>query len=47
MKHIKIVAASCLKDSAQHGGCGECQASCTVANQPCERGTKVRVPQSK
>ena len=55
MKHIKIVAASCLKDSAQHGGCGECQTSCqsacktscTVANQPCERGTKVRVPQSK
>ena len=51
MKHIKIVAASCLKDSAQHGGCGECQASCQtackVANQPCERGTKVRVPQSK
>ena len=44
MKHIKTVAAACLKKSQKKGGCGECQASCqsacktscTVANQKCE-----------
>ena len=45
MKHIKVVAKACLKNSMEKGGCGECQASCqsacktscTVANQKCER----------
>ena len=44
MKHIKTVAAACLKKSLKKGGCGECQescqsackTSCTVANQKCE-----------
>ena len=45
MKHIQTVAKSCLKESLQHVGCGECQASCqsacktscTVANQSCQQ----------
>ena len=45
MKHIKTINASNLKESAAKGGCGEgqgscpsaCQASCTVANQKCEK----------
>ena len=45
MKHIQILHKGSLKSSAQHGGCGECQASCqsacktscTVANQKCEQ----------
>ncbi len=44
MKHIKVVATNLLKNTVQHGGCGECQTSCqsacktscTVANQACE-----------
>ncbi|MDR1568994.1 MAG: six-cysteine ranthipeptide SCIFF [Oscillospiraceae bacterium] len=45
MRHVKIIKPSCLKQTAAHGGCGECQASCqsacktscTVANQKCKR----------
>ena len=45
MKHIKTINKSNLKQSAEKGGCGKCQASCqsacktscTVANQKCER----------
>ena len=44
MKHIKTLNKANLKDTAKHGGCGECQTSCqsacktscTVANQKCE-----------
>ena len=44
MKHIKTLNGATLKQSAAHGGCGECQTSCqsacktscTVANQKCE-----------
>ena len=43
MKHIQTVAEPCLRQSLEHGGCGECQSSCqsacktscTVANQSC------------
>lgn len=45
MKHVKTLNKATLKESAKHGGCGECQTSCqsacktscTVANQKCER----------
>ena len=45
MKHVKTLNKATLKNSAKHGGCGECQTSCqsacktscTVANQKCER----------
>ena len=44
MKHIKTLNGATLKNSAEKGGCGECQTSCqsacktscTVANQKCE-----------
>ena len=44
-KRIITIAKGSLKQSASHGGCGECQTSCqsacktscTVANQECER----------
>ena len=44
MKHVKTLNNANLKNSAVHGGCGECQTSCqsacktscTVANQKCE-----------
>ncbi|EHL19035.1 hypothetical protein HMPREF9628_01786 [Peptoanaerobacter stomatis] len=44
-KHIVTIAKGSLKQSASHGGCGECQTSCqsacktscTVANQECEK----------
>ena len=44
MTHIQTLNGATLKQSAAHGGCGECQASCqsacktscTVANQKCE-----------
>ncbi len=44
MKHIQTLNGATLKNSAAHGGCGECQTSCqsacktscTVANQKCE-----------
>ena len=43
MKHVKTLNGATLKNSAAHGGCGECQTSCqsacktscTVANQKC------------
>ena len=46
VKHIKSLNSAKLKESAQKGGCGECQASCqsacktscTVANQKCKTG---------
>lgn len=45
MKHIKTINAANLKNTAEKGGCGKCQASCqsacktscTVANQKCEK----------
>ncbi len=45
MKHIKTINKANLKQTAEKGGCGKCQASCqsacktscTVANQKCER----------
>jgi predicted ribosomally synthesized six-cysteine peptide SCIFF len=45
MKHIKTLNKANLRESAEKGGCGKCQASCqsacktscTVANQKCER----------
>lgn len=48
MKHIKTLNGATLKNSAAHGGCGECQTSCqsacktscTVANQKCENNNK-------
>lgn len=48
MKHVQTIQTAVLKQSAAHGGCGECQASCqsacktscTVANQNCERKAK-------
>ncbi len=44
MKQIKTLNQASLKESAEKGGCGECQASCqsacktscTVSNQKCE-----------
>ena len=44
MTHVKTLNGATLKQSAAHGGCGECQTSCqsacktscTVANQKCE-----------
>ncbi len=44
MKHISTLTSKKLRDTALHGGCGECQTSCqsacktscTVANQKCE-----------
>ncbi len=40
MKHIQTIQPACLKNSAVHGGCGECQTSCTVANQKCQQKDK-------
>ena len=44
MKHVSTLPSPTLKQTAAHGGCGECQTSCqsacktscTVANQKCE-----------
>ena len=44
MKHVKTIIGAIFKDTADKGGCGECQSSCqsacktscTVANQECE-----------
>lgn len=49
MKHIITIKTRNLCDSAKRGGCGECQTSCQsacktscgIANQKCEKGTKV------
>ena len=43
MKHVSTLTSATLKQTAAHGGCGECQTSCqsacktscTVANQSC------------
>ena len=43
MKHVSTLTSATLKQTAAHGGCGECQTSCqsacktscTVANQKC------------
>ena len=45
MEHIMTLNNPNLKETAEKGGCGECQASCqsacktscTVANQQCEK----------
>lgn len=45
MKHVQTLNKASLKETAKHGGCGECQTSCqsacktscTVANQKCEK----------
>lgn len=45
MKHVQTLNNANLKETAVHGGCGECQTSCqsacktscTVANQKCEK----------
>ena len=36
MTHIKTLNSCTFKETAARGGCGECQTSCTVANQKCE-----------
>ena len=48
MKHISTLTSATLKQTAAHGGCGECQTSCqsacktscTVANQKCEHAKR-------
>ena len=48
MKRIETIETRNLAESAQTGGCGECQTSCQsacktscgVANQPCEKEEK-------
>ena len=40
MKHIQTLNGATLKNSAAHGGCGDCKTSCTVANQKCENDNK-------
>ena len=50
MKHIKIITAKPLTDTIQVGGCGECKTSCqsacktscTIANQSCEKHTRLK-----
>jgi predicted ribosomally synthesized six-cysteine peptide SCIFF len=48
MKHVKTLNNRNLMQTAEKGGCGECQASCqsacktscTVANQKCEKASR-------
>ena len=40
MERIKTLETRDLNKSVQTGGCGECQTSCGVANQPCENASK-------
>ena len=48
MEHIKTIETRNLCESAQNGGCGECQTSCQsacktscgIANQQCESKEK-------
>ena len=40
MKHIEAIEVIDLKHSEKTGGCGECQTSCGVANQQCEKAKK-------
>ena len=37
MKHIQVVIAGKLQETAKNGGCGSCQSSCPVGNQACEK----------
>ena len=37
MKRIKTLVTRDLKESMKKGGCGECQTSCPVGNQTCEK----------
>ena len=37
MKHINTIETRDLCESAKKGGCGECQTSCGIANQACEK----------
>ena len=37
MKRIKTISTRNLEKSSVTGGCGECQTSCSVANQHCEQ----------
>ena len=39
MKRIQTIDTRDLKKSLKNGGCGECQTSCGVANQQCEKST--------
>ncbi|MBR6702793.1 MAG: six-cysteine ranthipeptide SCIFF [Clostridia bacterium] len=36
-KRIKTIETRDLVKSVKNGGCGECQTSCGVANQQCEK----------
>ena len=48
MKHVSTLTSATLKQTAAHGGCGECQTSCQsacktscgIANQQCEKSKK-------
>lgn len=48
MKHISTLETRDLRESMEHGGCGECQTSCQsacktscgIANQACEKAEK-------
>ena len=47
MTHIKVIRKSTI-DNGCDTACGECQTSCTVGNQSCERkDVKVLNPQKK
>ena len=37
MKRIKTITTRDMAESKVNGGCGECQTSCSVANQHCEQ----------
>ena len=55
MKHISTLTSATLKQTAAHGGCGECQTSCqsacktscTVANQKCEHAKYIAAEKAK
>ena len=40
MKRIQTIETKDIKNTVAHGGCGECQTSCGVANQQCENSNK-------
>ena len=40
MKRIVTLNTRNLQESKKNGGCGECQTSCGVANQKCEKSDK-------
>ena len=37
MKHIQTLNTRDMAKSLKNGGCGECQTSCGIANQACEK----------